>query len=70
MVRDTRDKETVTADSNSLLWILVTLFVVGLSITLVYEDRKPEPGCVSFQDALSAGVMSYPDPDSSGHSCG
>jgi hypothetical protein len=70
MVKDTRDKETIIADTNSLLWVLVTLFVVGLSITLVYQDREPAPGCVSFEDALSAGVMSYPDPFSSGHSCG
>lgn len=70
MVKDSRDKETIIADTNSLLWVLVTLFVVGLSITLVYQDREPEPGCVSFEEALSAGVMSYPDPFTSVHSCG
>lgn len=70
MVKDTRDKETIIADSNSLLWVLVTIFVVGIFFTLVYQDNEPTPGCVSFQDALRAGVMSYPDPEGSVHSCG
>jgi hypothetical protein len=70
MVKREKDMDIMVAESNTLLWILGAVFSVGVLVSVVYEDRKPEPGCVSYEQALSAGVMSYPDPASSGHSCG
>lgn len=70
MVRQTKDKGTMVAETNTILWIIGAVFSVGLLVSVVYEDRKSDPGCVSYEQALSAGVMSYPDPASSGHSCG
>lgn len=70
MGRPTKDKDIMVAETNTLLWIISAVFSVGLLVSMVYEDHTPDPSCISFEQALSAGVMSYPDPDSSGQSCG
>jgi hypothetical protein len=64
------DKDIIIADSNALLWVLGAILSVGICITVIAEDRHPDPSCVSYEQALEAGVMSYPAPDTSGKDCG
>lgn len=70
MGRPTKDKDIMVAETNTLLWIIGAVFSVGIMVTVIYEDHAPDPSCISFEQALSAGVMSYPDPAGSDHSCG
>jgi hypothetical protein len=64
------DQDIMVAETNTVLWVISAIFSIMLLVSVVYEDHRPEPGCVSFEQALSAGVMSYPDPEATGQSCG
>lgn len=70
MAKPIRDKDIMIAETNTILWLIGAVFSVALLASVIYEDHRPDPSCVSFEQALSAGVMSYPDPDSTGQSCG
>lgn len=70
MVKPSKDKDIMVAETNTILWLIASAFSIMLLASVIFVDREPEPGCVSYEQALSAGVMSYPDPASSGHSCG
>jgi hypothetical protein len=70
MKQRTREQDVVVAESNALLWVLGAVLSVGILVSVIYEDHTQEPSCISYEQALDAGVMSYPDPASSGHTCG
>jgi hypothetical protein len=70
MSKRNQDKDIMVAESNTILWLIGAVFSVMLLVSVIYEDHRPEPGCVTFEQALKAGVMSYPDPEATGQSCG